>query len=117
MNDRGAVRLTGVGERAVPFANAEQAWFWAMEAISARRENASRVTGSVTPRPCTPDDVVMTLDRLYRQGRMDVLHAHTLHLWGERGAAPGTREAEDRRLWREALDRLEPVLRSKGIVA
>ena len=65
------------------------------------------------------DDVVKCLDGLYRQRRIDLVHARILRIWGERQAAPNPAFAGERcdwRLWREALDRLEWPLRVKGIV-
>ncbi len=104
----------------VPFANAEEAWFWTMAALVARWDGARIVAGrGLVIRPCEPDDVVRCLDRLYRQRRVDVAHARILRLWGERGVAPdprAAREVGDARLWTEALDRLEWPLRVKGIV-
>ncbi len=107
------------GLRAEPFRNSEQAWFWTMGALIARRE-ASGGSGPRTVRPCDPDDVVKCLDQLYRRRRIDLVHARILRIWGERGIAPNPAyplERSDWRLWREALDRLEWPLRVKGIVA
>ncbi len=107
--------------KAVPFRNAEEAWIWTMAALVARRDGARIVAGAGrVPRPCEPDDVVKCLDRLYRQRRIDLVHARILRIWGERGLPPdprAVRERSDWRLWREALDRLEWPLRVKGIVA
>ncbi len=103
-----------------PFGSAEEAWFWTMAALLARREGARIVAGAGTvQRPCEPDDVVKCLDRLYRQRRVDLQHARIMRLWGERGTAPDPRvplEAGDARLWREAMNRLEWPLQVKGIV-
>jgi hypothetical protein len=107
--------------RTEPFASAEEAWFWTMAALVARRDGARIVSGrGLVARPCEPDDVVKCLDRLYRQRRIDLAHARILRIWGERGTAPdprAPRERGDWRLWREALARLEWPLRVKGIVA
>ncbi len=107
--------------KAVPFATAEEAWFWTMAALIARRDGARIVAnrGAVS-RNCEPDDVVKCLDRLYRQRRIDLVHARILRLWGERATAPDPRhlsEARDHAIWAEALSRLEWPLRVKGIVA
>ena len=110
-----------------PFRCAEEAWFWTMTALTARREGA-RFTANppftadqgATVRPCEPDDVVKCLDTLYRRRRIDLVHARILRIWGERQMAPSPanpRERCDWRLWREAMDRLEWPLRVKGIVA
>ena len=107
------------GPRAEPFRSAEQAWFWTMGALMARRDG-SRSDGPHTVRPCEPDDVVKCLDQLYRRRRIDLVHARILRIWGERGAAPNPAYATERcdwRLWREALDRMEWPLRVKGIVS
>ncbi len=103
-----------------PFRDAEEAWFWTMAALTARREGArfSANQGRVM-RPCEPDDVVKCLDTLYRRRRIDLLHARILRIWGERHASPNPGCAGERcdwRLWREALERLEWPLRMKGIV-
>jgi hypothetical protein len=110
-----------LNEHVQPFRSAEEAWIWTMAALVARRDGA-RYTANKgkVGRPCDPDDVVRSLDALYRQRRIDLLHARVLRIWGERGSAPDpTRAVEyaDWALWREALDRLEWLLRVKGIVA
>jgi hypothetical protein len=103
------------------FRSAEEAWFWTMAALVARRDGARIAAGlGAVARPCEPDDVVKCLDRLYRQRRIDLQHARILRIWGERGTAPDPRfpnEHGDARLWREAVSRLEWPLRVKGIVA
>jgi hypothetical protein len=106
--------------KAEPFRSAEEAWFWTMAALLARREGARVGAGrGATIRPCKPDDVVKCLDRLYRQRRVEIAHARILRLWGERGVPPCPRHPSERgdwRLWREAMSRLEFPLRAKGIV-
>jgi hypothetical protein len=104
-----------------PFRTAEEAWFWTMAALRARREGA-RYTANrgLVSRPCEPDDVVRCLDALYQRRRIDLVHARILRVWGERRLAPNPAYATERcdfRLWREALARLEWALRVKGIVA
>lgn len=108
-------------QRIEPFRSGEEAWFWTMAALVARRDGARVKAGlGVVARPCEPDDVVKCLDRLYRQRRIDLQHARILRIWGERGTAPDPRfpsERGDAALWREAVSRLEWPLRVKGIVA
>ena len=119
---RSEVETIGGPQRRVdPFRDAEEAWFWTMAALMARRQGArySANLGKVS-RPCEPDDVIKCLDVLYRRRRIDLLHARILRIWGERQLPPNPahpRELCDWRLWREALDRLEWPLRVKGIVA
>ena len=106
--------------RTQPFRSAEEAWFWTMAALKARRDGAryTAATGKIA-RPCEPDDVVRALDVLYRARRIDLVHARILRVWGDRQMAPNpayATEACDFRLWRAALERLEWPLRVKGIV-
>ncbi len=108
-------------DRAQPFASAEEAWFWTMMALTARREGARLSAGrGEFVRPCEPDDVIKCLDRLYRQRRIELSHARIMRIWGERNCAPNPRmpgERGDHRLWEEAMERLDYPLRAKGIVA
>jgi hypothetical protein len=108
----------GASEDARPFASADEAWIWTMGVLLARRDGAGPITSlDAVARPCEPDDVVRCLDRLYRQRRIDLAHARVLRIWGERQTAPPERHHGDRRLWREAMSRLDWPLRQKGIVA
>src|ERR1700723_1311688 len=87
--------------RVEPFRNAEEAWFWTMAALVARREGARYTAnqGRIS-RPCEPDDVVKCLDALYRQRRIDLVHARILRIWGERQCAPNPAHASERSDWR-----------------
>jgi hypothetical protein len=110
--------ILGSLARAEPFRSAEEAWFWTMAALVARRDGARITAGKgTTVRPCEPDDVVKCLDRLYRQRRITLVHARIMRLWGERGMPPAPQDRADFQLWNEAMDRLEFPLRIKGIVA
>lgn len=103
-----------------PFTSAEQAWFWTMGALRARHEGASSSGRRSVPRPCDPDDVVKCLDQLYRNNRVDLAHARILRRWGERQEVPDASsnvQNGDAALWREAMERLDPPLRLKGIIA
>lgn len=111
-----AAALSAPGE---PFACAEEAWLWTIAALNARRTGSGRGGNAGTSRPCDPDDVIRCLDQLYRQRRIDLLHARILRIWGERGMAPSAHnasEACDARIWREAMDRLDAKLRARGLV-
>ncbi len=108
------------GAQTQPFETAEDAWLWTMAALTARREGARYTANKgLVARPCDPDDVIKCLDGLYRQRRIDLVHARILRIWGERQMAPSlavAAERHDQRLWAEALKRLEWPLRVKGIV-
>jgi len=99
------------------FHSAADAWFWTVRALRARREGANSA-GTSLKRPCEPDDVLCCLDRLYRNRRIELCHAHVLREWGERQIAPDARvrAGKDALLWQEALGSLEGPLRAKGIV-
>ena len=104
---------------AEPFRSPEAAWFWCWGILRARRDGVGASFGTQR-QVCEPDDVVMTLDRLYRQRRVDLAHARVLRVYGERGTPPDhgkPQERADQRLWREAMDRLGVALRARGIVA
>jgi hypothetical protein len=117
----GHAPVRNTGSKMQPFQTVDEAWFWTMAALIARRDGARIVSGAgLVQRPCEPDDVIKCLDRLYRQRRIDLQHARILRIWGERQAAPDPRhlgEKGDWRLWREAMIRLDWPLRVKGIVA
>ena len=103
--------------RATPFASTEASWFWCMAELLARREGRQTMS---CPQVCKPDEIVKALDTLYRRRRIDLVHARVLRIWGERQTAPNPAyalERSDWRLWREAMDRLDRLLRVKGIVA
>ncbi len=100
------------------FCSTEQAWFWTMAALAARRDGLSRPLDTAR-RSIVPEDVLRCLDGLYRQRRIDLLHARILRVWGERGRAPDpARRSErgDAAIWREAIGRLDWPLRVKGLV-
>lgn len=104
----------------VPFDDVAQAWFWFIQAQQARQEGARvRAGQGLVSRPCEPLDMMRVVDRLYRQRRLLRPHLLVLAHYGRRMLAPEpgrAREAADLALWREALDRLTPPLRAKGIV-
>ena len=104
-----------------PFRDAAEAWFWCALGLIARRDGARLQAGLArVPRPCEPLDVLKSVDRLYRTRMLDREHLAVLCDFGERAYAPDgswPREARAARLWAEALARIEPVLRRKGIVA
>lgn len=104
----------------IPFASAEDAWFWFVQAQEARQAGARFKAGlGETPRPCEPLDVLRAVDRLYRQRRLVRDHLAVLVHYGRRLMAPDPRRQAEQKahlIWREALDTIDPVLRDKGIV-
>lgn len=103
----------------VPFADAAQAWFWTLNSLAARRDGSRNDGSHRIPRPCDPDDVIRALDLLHRRGGINLDHARVMRRWGERGAVPNPdspKHHDDAVLWAEAMERLEGLLRAKGIV-
>jgi hypothetical protein len=104
-----------------PFETVEEAWFWYCRSQIARLEGARfRSTDSASvPRPCDPDDIFAVVDRLYKARELERRHLVVLGDYGLRLAAPMESHVEERaaaRCWEEAMLRLHPVLKAKGIV-
>ncbi|MCD8520260.1 MAG: hypothetical protein LRY57_03010 [Alphaproteobacteria bacterium] len=91
-----------------------------MTAQAAKNDGARVTAGQgATSRPCEPADILQTLNRLYRQRRLQMDHIRVLKHYGERHMAPDPRRPREIRaylIWAEALERLEALLESKGIV-
>ena len=106
--------------KTVPFASAEEAWFWFIQAQAARNDGARFSMGlGLIPRPCEPIDILKILDRLHRNRRLLMDHLLVLRHYGQRLIPPDpdrVKEARAHTLWTEALERLGEVLVSKGIV-
>ncbi len=103
-----------------PFERAEDAWFWFIAAQAARNDGA-RVTAGVglIPRPCEPADIYNVLNHLHRSRRLLMEHLLVLRHYGRRQMAPDPRRVKEARafhLWKEAMERMEPLLVRKGIV-
>ena len=103
-----------------PFCSGEEAWFWTMATITARRDGAGLSwRPDATTRPCDPEDIVKCLNSLYDRRGVALLHARILRVWGERQMAPDANvpdQEDDARLWQQAMGQLEWALRGRGIV-
>lgn len=103
-----------------PFATAEEAWFWFIQAQAARNDGARFSAGQgLVCRPCEPVDILKIVDRLYRQRRLLIDHLLVLRHYGRRLMAPDARrvkEVKAHSLWVEALARMTPTFERKGIV-
>lgn len=110
-----------IRQEIVPFANAEEAWFWFIAAQEANQDGARPVAGKgLVPRPCEPVDILRVMDRLYRNRRLLRDHLLVLRHYGRRRMPPDRRRVKELRahtLWREALGRMQSVFEHKGIVA
>ena len=70
-------------------------------------------------RPCDPDDVVLCVERLIREGRMGPQHTRVLGLWGKQGVRPCRPYGgvQDEAPWAEAMMMLGASLKAKGIIS
>jgi hypothetical protein len=106
---------------ATAFATAQEAWFWGMQCFAAQAAGARfRADQSLLARPCEPNDLLVSVERLARRGRLRAAHIRTLFAFGRRLAPPDPRcreETQAAQLWDEALDRLTTPWREKGILA
>lgn len=104
----------------IPFSNAAEAWFWAVQAQIAKAEGARIVAGlGVVRRPCEPGDIIRTVDRLYRRRLLSRDHLHVLVHYGRRMEAPASERWREQRaasLWEDAFAAITPALVDKGIV-
>jgi hypothetical protein len=104
----------------VPFKSAEEAWFWFIQAQTARNEGARITAGAgLYPRPCEPVDIIKALERLYRARTVTMDHVMVLRHYGQRLLSPDPRRQKEIRaygLWKEALLKLEDALVIKRIV-
>ena len=104
----------------VPFKSAEEAWFWFIQAQTARNEGAKITAGAgLYQRPCEPVDIIKTLERLYRARTITMDHVMVLRHYGQRLLSPDPRRPKEIRayaIWREALLKLEDALVVKRIV-
>lgn len=105
---------------AAPFCSAEEAWFWFIRCLRARRDGARfQNSNNGSARPCEPDDLYLAVMRLFISRRIGKEHLQVLEAFGLRETPPDPRRQEEQRaarLWDMALDRLETILKSKGIV-
>lgn len=106
---------------ATPFDSAEEAWFWFIAAQDAKNDGAKFVAGAgMCQRPCEPIDILKALDRLHRNRRLHRDHLLVLRHYGRRNMAPDKFRPKEKRayyVWYEALERIEEVLITKGVVS
>lgn len=98
-----------------PFHSAEALWFWFLHPAL----RGSKRTGSCLMRPCTTDDVVRLIERLYRQRHLTLDHIRILRHYGVRARRPDPSRYQERHahhLWSEAMKRLEAAFERAGWV-
>jgi hypothetical protein len=105
------------------FRSADAAWLWCAAQLLARRDGRpprADLSEGGARRPCTPDDILMVMDRLHRQGRITMDQARVLRAYGDLQRSPSPAmigEDEDWRKWRGAMCALREALVARGIVA
>lgn len=121
MSDKKFFPIYESNKDTVPFESAQEAFFWFIAAQQAKNDGARIAAGkSVCPRPCEPTDIYNVMSRLHRMRRLDMNHFKVLRHYGERGIAPDhnrVKEMRAHKLWNEAMQRIEPILIRKKIVA
>lgn len=109
-----------VHDETVPFDSVEAAWFWFVQAQTARNEGAQILSGAgLYSRPCEPVDILREVERLYRGRRLLIDHIRVLRHYGLRMLSPDPhrpKEAHAYHLWIEAMEKLEEPLVAKRIV-
>ncbi|MEE3503069.1 hypothetical protein [Acidiphilium acidophilum] len=116
--DIGTARSAELPNEIKPFTSAERAWLWTAACLAARR--AGKPSPLEAAAPCRPETILTCLQRLYRAGRIDVVHAEVLRRWGDRGRPPPRPRRADRsdwHQWQQAMFVLDYTLRRQGIVA
>ena len=104
--------------KTTPFQSSEEAWFWycLCEQLGSERGRGGE---SKTARPCESSDILIAVKRLFQAGVLNSAHIRILQKYGFEQAPPHVNfGATERicRLWREAMDFLDSLLRRKGIV-
>jgi hypothetical protein len=106
-------------DNAVLFESAEEAWFW-----YCKYENKSpykmKNSNRVIIRPCVVDDIYLAVSKLYLAKKISERHLKTLIKYGRLFCPPDARVREEEMealWWDDAMDKLETILRKKGIVA
>lgn len=104
-----------------PFADSEEAWMWYSYCQLARLAGCRpRADMGGVARPCDPDDIHRAAMALAQRGILLPSHVRTLAEVGALlagSAVSVSLPALQNQVWIEALKRLEPALRAKGIVA
>ena len=91
---------SAIPDNATPFKSAEEAWFWFIQAQTARNEGAKIMAGAgLTPRPCEPVDIIKNLERLYRDRHITMDHVMILRHYGQRQMSPDPRRAKEIRAY------------------
>ncbi|MDY6408131.1 MAG: hypothetical protein SPL08_05485 [Pseudomonadota bacterium] len=101
-----------------PFESSEEAWFWYCLCENLGFERGHNQGGKIA-RPCETSDIILAVKRLLHQGLLSPEHIHILHKYGTEQAPPHINFGATQkicRLWKEAMEYLDSLLRKKGIV-
>ena len=100
-----------------PFESAEEVWLWFCYCETMEKD--AHLSGSSVARPCETSDIAIILKRLVLEKKISQNHLRVLSRFGLAQLPPHPQSGnslEECRLWREALNFLEPVFRLKGII-
>lgn len=100
------------------FGSAEEAWFWFCKYDEKTGYKINNSNNKIV-RPCFLDDIYIAVSKLYFARKIGERHLKTLIKYGRMQIIPDERiieEQEEALWWSDAMDKLETVLRKKGIV-
>jgi len=100
------------------FESAEEAWFWFCK-YDVRNGYKPKTSDYKIIRPCFLDDIYIVVSKLYLSRKIKERHLKTLIKYGRMQIAPDGRivdEQDEALWWEDAMDKMETLLRAKGIV-
>ena len=118
-----AAAIRAFGPSAAEIRAVEALWFWFMrhrcpDGTTAGRPRVTGIPGGKSE-GCHPLDVFRVVDGLYRHRRLDRDHLAILGHYGRRQSPPDPSRRREQRahlIWAEALTRLAPALRRRGLI-
>ncbi len=106
-----AVVTTEVG---TPFANADEAWLWAVKGMKSRLDGTNIKDGMAdTIRPCEASDILICVRSLRREGKISADELRVLLLYGSYSVLPmvlGKKHAAANQYWQRGIEALAPIL-------
>lgn len=104
---------------ATPFDSSEEAWLWCCLCESLGHIKGRGGHRTIT-RPCESADILIAAKKLLKTGKITHEHLQILSKYGLQQMPPHPNFGDSPRicrLWKDAMDFLENILKQKGIVA
>lgn len=102
-----------------PFSSSEEAWFWCCFCESLKDIKGRGGHRNVI-RPCESSDIIIAVNKLIREHIITSEQARILMKYGKEQVPPHPHFGDSLRvckLWQNAIDFLDYILKKKGIVA